>query len=141
MMRIPNLKDRCGRVVLLATIFSLALFGVTTMTGYAEKLTPPGTMEPRGDMLTAPLKVNPKLPGAKPKGSCHVSGELPDSTCTPGVADGNVTQQNIQQTICVPGYSKKIRNKYAPVNYTDALKKLQIREYGYQDTRPSSYEE
>jgi len=111
------------------------------MTGHAGTLTFPATMQPDGNVLTAPLKVNPRLPAVRPKGSCHVNGELPDSTCTPGVADPNVTQQNIQQTICVPGYSRKLRNKYAPVNYTDALKRLQIREYGYQDTRPSSYEE
>jgi hypothetical protein len=37
----------------------------------------------------------------------------------------------------VSGYSGKIRNKYAPPHCTDALKKLQIREYGYEDARLS----
>jgi hypothetical protein len=38
-------------------------------------------------------------------------------------------------------YSGQIRGKYAPVNYTDALKRQQIREYGYANTRISDYEE
>src|SRR5215831_3793581 len=92
-------------------------------------------------VLTAPLKVNPKLPARKPKGTCHSKGDLPDPQCTPGVADSGVTQANIQQTICTSGYSGQIRSKYAPVNYTDALKRQQIREYGYADTRISDYEE
>jgi hypothetical protein len=92
-------------------------------------------------VLTAPLTVNPKLPARKPKGTCHSKGDLPDPQCTPGVADSGVTQANIQQTICTSGYSSQIRAKYAPVNYTDALKRQQIREYGYADTRISDYEE
>src|SRR3989475_13289857 len=83
--------------------------------------------------LTAPLKVNPKLPPRKPAGSCHVNGELPDPTCTPGVANAGVTQANIQHTICSPGYASGLRKKYAPVSYTDALKRQQIREYVYND--------
>src|SRR5215472_1170673 len=63
-------------------------------------------------VLTASKHVNPKLPPAKAKGACHVSGELPDSKCTPGVADSAVTQANIQKTICKAGYAGGIRNKF-----------------------------
>jgi hypothetical protein len=52
-----------------------------------------------------------------------------------------VTQANIQQTICVKGYSTKIRSQFAPSQYTGALKRQQIKEYGYQNTNPSAYEE
>jgi len=89
----------CWLIVLIA-IVNLALFGAT--------------LEPPGNVLTAPLHVNPKFPPARPKGSCHLHGDLPDPECTPGVAHAGVTQANIHQTICVPGYSKKIRGKYAP---------------------------
>ncbi|MER5175479.1 MAG: hypothetical protein ABJB76_09115 [Candidatus Nitrosocosmicus sp.] len=42
--------------------------------------------------------------------SCHIKGEgLPDPNCTPGATNPNVTQKNIHQTICVPGYSASIR--------------------------------
>lgn len=63
---------------------------------------------------------------------------LPDSSCTPGVANPDVTQGTIQSTICVPGYTRTIR---PPVSYTNALKVQQITEYGYSDTGTASYEE
>ena len=63
-----------------------------------------------------------------------MNGELPDSKCTPGVTDSAVTQANIQQTICKAGYGSGIRNKFAPVSYTDGVKRQQIRAYGYTDT-------
>ena len=140
-MRFTKWTNRTGKVLLLATILSLAPFGVMLMTGHAGISKPLATMAPDGNVLTAPLKVNPKLPPRKPAGSCHVNGELPDATCTPGVANAGVTQANIQQTICSPGYSSGQRKKYAPVSYTDALKRQQIREYGYKDTVPGDYEE
>src|SRR2546421_10039763 len=37
------------------------------------------------------------------------SGPLPDSSLTPGAADERVTQENVGQTICVPGYTKSVR--------------------------------
>jgi hypothetical protein len=36
-------------------------------------------------------------------------GPSPDSSLTPGANDDNVTQDNIAQTICVPGYTKSVR--------------------------------
>lgn len=62
---------------------------------------------------------------------CHMHGLLPDSTCTPGVVDPNVTQANIDQTICVSGYTKTVR---PPVEYTDKLKVQQMAEYGFTDS-------
>jgi len=110
----------CWLIVLIA-IVNLAIFGAT--------------LEPPGNVLTEPLRVNPKFPPARPKGSCHIHGDLPDPECTPAVADAGVTQANIHQTICVPGYSKKIRGKYAPKYYTDALKKIQIRKVRFMGRR------
>ena len=52
-----------------------------------------------------------------------------------------MTQANIQQTICKAGYATQIRQKYAPSSYTEALKRLQIGEYGYSDTKLGDYEE
>ena len=67
-----------------------------------------------------------------------IGGDLPDSIITPGAINAEVTQDNIQQTICVKGYTKKIR---PPAYYTNKLKKQQIKEYGYADTNPKHYEE
>jgi hypothetical protein len=67
-----------------------------------------------------------------------IAGDLPDPRITPGAIDPSVTQANIQQTICVKGYTKTVR---PPTNYTNKLKKYQIRQYGYLDTNPKHYEE
>jgi len=63
---------------------------------------------------------------------------LPDPSCTPGEIDPLVTEDNITTTICRSGYTQTVR---PPVSYTNALKKQQITDYGYQDTRMGDYEE
>jgi hypothetical protein len=63
---------------------------------------------------------------------------LPDTTCTPGVIDTAITQENIDQTICMKGYTKSVRPK---VSYTNNLKRQQIIEYGYLNTNVADYEE
>jgi hypothetical protein len=67
-----------------------------------------------------------------------IAGDLPDPRLTPGAIDPAVTQANIQQTVCVKGYTKTVR---PPAYYTNKLKKRQIRQYGYADTNPKDYEE
>ena len=66
------------------------------------------------------------------------ASDLPDPMLTPGAINLYVTQQNIQQTVCVRGYTKTIRS---PSNFTNKLKKRQMREYGYADRNPKHYEE
>ena len=63
---------------------------------------------------------------------------LPNPTWQPGAIDPSVTQDNIQSTICVSGYTSTVR---PPVSYTDKLKKEQIQQYGYSDTSLADYEE
>ena len=53
-------------------------------------------------------------------GRC-VATILPDAKCTPGVADSRVTNENVQQTICVPGYSASVR-KVDPATKRSVLK-------------------
>lgn len=69
---------------------------------------------------------------------CHIHGPLPDPNCTPGSIDPSVTQNNIQETICIKGYTASVR---PPVAYTSRLKQQQILDYGYLDTDPRNYEE
>ena len=69
---------------------------------------------------------------------CHSVNGLPDPICTPGVADPRVTQDDILTTICVSGYTTKVRPSSS---YTDALKAQQIKAYGYADTNLADYEE
>lgn len=66
------------------------------------------------------------------------SGILPNPTLTPGSINPDVTQDNIQQTICVSGWTATIR---PPNNYTTQLKIKQIQQYGYKDTKTADYEE
>ena len=52
----------------------------------------------------------------------------PDPVKTPGAANPQVTQQNIQDTICNPHWSTKLIRP--PAEYTSRLKRKQLREYG-----------
>ena len=62
----------------------------------------------------------------------------PDPALTPGATNPAVTQATIGRTICVSGYTTRIR---PPESYTEVLKSEQIRQYGYSDRRLSDYEE
>ena len=62
----------------------------------------------------------------------------PDPHLTPGAADPAVTQANIHATICRRGYTKTIRPAR---QYTERLKRRQIRRYRYTDRRLRDYEE
>ena len=67
---------------------------------------------------------------------CHSVNGLPDPRCTPGEADPAVTQDNIGSTICVPGYTEKVR---PPVSVTEPMKLSSMKSYGDSDS-PSHYE-
>src|SRR3954470_22241731 len=56
---------------------------------------------------------------------------IPDHDRTPGVIDPDISQENITQTICVPGYTKTVR---PPSSYTTRLKAEQMRELGLPGT-------
>jgi len=69
---------------------------------------------------------------------CSLNGTLPDPECNPGTIDPNVTQENIKTTICVSGYTARVRPS---VTYTNKLKVQGIKDYGYDDTKLADYEE
>jgi len=71
-------------------------------------------------LLLAIAIVSPHGPSSK--GPYHA-----DIARTPGVLNPDVTQANIDSTICVTGWTKTIR---PPTSYTNALKRKQMREYG-----------
>jgi hypothetical protein len=62
---------------------------------------------------------------------------LPDPALTPGVYNRRVRQSTIRNTICVRGWTRRVR---PPVGYTDALKIKQMARYG-ETGLPSAYEE
>lgn len=63
---------------------------------------------------------------------------LPDARITPGAISAAVTQANIHRTICRYDYTRTVR---PPEQYTEHLKRRQIREYGYTDHWLRDYEE
>ncbi len=65
------------------------------------------------------------------------AGPLPDPKLTPGAINPEVTQENINDTICVRGWTKTIRPK---VSYTNKLKLQQMAELGLLGD-PHDYEE
>ena len=85
---------------------------------------------------TPPVVTNTPVVGATvdPKDVPY----LPNPAWQPGAYNPDVTQDTIQTTICVSGYSSRIR---PPVSYTDNLKVQQIKQYGYSDTNLADYEE
>ena len=62
---------------------------------------------------------------------------LADPARTPGVLNPDVTQANVNQTICVTGWTRTVR---PPVEYTNALKVKQMRAY-HEPGSPSDYQE
>lgn len=70
-------------------------------------------------LLLAIAIVSPH--GSSSKGPYHA-----DLVRTPGVLNPDVTQSNINATICVRGWTKTIR---PPTSYTNDLKQKQMREY------------
>lgn len=63
---------------------------------------------------------------------------LPDPVLTPGATSTAVTQADVHGTICMRGYTRSVR---PPREYTERLKRVQIREYGYRDRWLRDYEE
>jgi hypothetical protein len=75
-----------------------------------------------------------------PPGSCHVRGRypfnMPDLHCTPGALNPAVTQATIGNTICVSGYTSRIR----PSSSVTGREKLaSMRSYGFHQSA-SRYE-
>jgi hypothetical protein len=60
------------------------------------------------------------VPPGQPAPRVGPSYLYPDPETTPGVINPEVTQANIQQTICVKGWTTTIR---PPASYTNSLKK------------------
>jgi hypothetical protein len=82
-----------------------------------------------------------KLPGWAESSETRIGPAdiYPDPARTPGAANPNITQDNIQDTICNPRWST--RSIRPAASYTNHLKVEQIREYAYSDLSLKDYEE
>jgi hypothetical protein len=71
------------------------------------------------------------------RGSPAPSSVLADPLRTPGVLNPDVTQADLRSTICRRGWTRTVR---PPVDYTNALKREQMRAYR-EHGPPSAYQE
>jgi len=116
-----------------ASAFSLQGLLNKLLGGLFHKSTSKQTHENTNTSVAAP----PELSSSAIPTGCHIVGDgLPDQRCTPGAVNPSVTQDNIRNTICVPGYTKTVR---PPVTYTSPLKTRLMQSYGFTDSR-SNYE-
>jgi hypothetical protein len=83
-------------------------------------------MSPRAALLAVAF-VLLALAIVTPRNSSSKGPYAADITRTPGVLNPDVTQANIDTTICRHGWTKTIR---PPTSYTNELKQKQMREYG-----------
>ena len=70
-------------------------------------------------------------------GSTDAPAVLASPTLTPGALNPDVTEPTIGATICVKGWTATVR---PPVEYTNALKAEQMKQYG-ETGPPSAYQE
>lgn len=78
--------------------------------------------------------------GAKQRAAAQGAGAppiLPDASLHPGAANPDVTQDNLNSTICKSGFTKTVR---PAASYTGKLEQQQIRDEGLPGT-PQDYEE
>jgi hypothetical protein len=84
-------------------------------------------------LLLAVAPVN----GATAAASVLSSG-LPDPGLTPGAANPAVTQRNIHQTICVAGWTVRVRPSS---RFIRVMEDRQLAQYGFRDRNRGHYEE
>lgn len=77
------------------------------------------------------------LPSTSAGSRCAARGVLPDTTCTPGATNPDVTPSNITTTICHPGWSRKVRPS---TSITGKIKRKMLKLYGYDDVDPRTTE-
>ncbi len=123
--------------VAIALIAFVAILGAIMLVLGPQALTSTSSTPATASSLNSAESTTISSASARPS-YCHSNGGLPDPKCTPGATNPDVTQANIQSTICVSGYTASIR---PPESYTNPLKVQSIHDYGYGDTNLSDFEE
>ncbi len=81
----------------------------------------------------------PIQPATAPRGRLGPTDIYPIASLTPGAINPDVTQANIDETICNPHWSTRLERP--PEEYTYRLKREQMAEYHDEDTKTRDYEE
>ena len=119
-----------GILVIIILVAGYLLFPQTSGPGTPAPATPVPTTLSVETTNTVPIGNAVKATG------CVSDGILPDRECTPGAIDPVVTQQLIDGTICVVGYTDTVR---PPVSVTNKIKITELMAYGLPDIM-SDYE-
>lgn len=75
----------------------------------------------------SPVSALPGTIGTTSSASCVAISGKADARCTPGLANQQVTQANIAQTICRKGWTATVR---PPTSYTTPIKRQLMARYG-----------
>jgi len=86
----------------------------------------PAVTQPQASGLVVGVAYRSDVPSGCVIGG-NLGAPLPDSRCTPGTLNPDVSQATIATTICVPGYSTSIR---PPSSFTSSLKRAQMASWG-----------
>jgi hypothetical protein len=104
----------------------------TTTTTVASSPPPPTANPATGIQIGLGPQANYTVEPQPAPGSCHYtyvgSDPLPDPRCTPGAINPQVTQDNIESTICSSGFTSTIR---PPESVTEPEKGASAVAYGY----------
>src|ERR1700687_1954524 len=95
-------------VIVIAVIVSVTLFSQTSIKS-----------SPQLQQPSSPTESTSSIVSTIPTTCKTINDILPDPKCTPGAVDPSVTQDNIDSTICVSGYTKTVR---PPVSVTEPQK-------------------
>lgn len=131
-----------ARAVGGVAVAAVLIYTVVTVTGLAGGfVTPPPAAQasPQG-RSPSPTPTATPTPTPSPTVSpspCHVRGVLPDPACTPGATNPDVTQDNLDTTVCHPGWSTQHR---PPVKVTNRIKHTVMNRYGYAGQSPAGFE-
>ena len=109
-------------------IFSILIMLLTTACGPRHVVAP---------IVLSTDRTTPLAP--RVAGRVGPADIYPDPNITPGVAAKDVTQENIQTTICVKGFTNPPRRP--PTSYTNDLKIKGFADYGLSDHTLGHYEE
>jgi len=111
-------------LVVLATILALGLLAIVARQWILGPRAAIPTLPQTATFVAGPPSPRPPA--------------LPDPKRTPGSVNPSATQDNLDSTVCKSGWAASQR---PPAAYTNALKLVQIAQYGYADKNPRDYQE
>jgi hypothetical protein len=125
----PYTYQRILNIVMLNIVIPLSLLVSFLVTSFGSD----AVAQPTIGNVTTSVSLPPVPTG------CQMQDDgLPDSNCTPGELNPEVSESNIQSTICVPGWST--HHARPPTSYTNPLKTELMKSYALDPASRVNYE-